>query len=88
MKLKYSLYYWYPLYLMIPYDFMAFDSDMHISNLSLKQFLKTYFNHHVLQSSILYLRTTSSSCTHYQNLSLKDFWENSRISEIPSCGEH
>ena len=73
MKLKCSLYHSYPLCSMIPYDSMVFDSDMHISNLSLKQLHKAYFNHDVLQSSILHLRTTSSSCTHYQNLSLKEF---------------
>ena len=48
MKLKYSLYYSYPLSLMIPYAFMVIDSDMYISDLSLKHFLKTYFNHHVI----------------------------------------
>ena len=73
MKLKYSLYCSYPLSLMIPYAFMVIDLDMYISDLSLKQLLKTYFNHHVIQSSILHLRTTRSSYTHYQNLSLKDF---------------
>ena len=73
MKFQYSIYYLYPLSLMIPYDFMVIDSDMYISDLSLKQLLKTYFHHHVIQSSILHLRTTLSSYTHYQNLSLKYF---------------
>ena len=72
MKFQYSLYYFYPLALMIPYDFMVIDSDMYILDLSLKQLLKTYFHHHVIQSSILHLRTTRSSYTHYHNLSLKD----------------
>ena len=67
---------------------MVFDSDMQISDPSLEQLLKTYSNHHVLQNSILHLLTTSSSYTHYQNLSLKNFLGNLRVSEIPTYGEH
>ena len=88
MKLKCSLYHPYPLSLMIPYDFVLFDLDMHIYDLSLEQLLKTYSSHRVLQNSILDLWTTSSSYTHYQSLSLNNFLGNSRVSEIPSCGEH
>ena len=72
MKLNCSLYHPYPLSLMIPYDFVLFDLDMHIYDLSLEQLLKTYSNHHFFLNSILHLWTTSSSQTHYQNLSLKN----------------
>ena len=73
MKFQYSIYCLYPLSLMIPYDFIVIDLDMYISDVSLKELIKTYFNHHMIQSSILHLRTTCSSYAHYQNLSLKDF---------------
>ena len=37
---------------------------------------------------ILHLWITSSSYTCYQNLSLKYFGDNSRVSGISACGEH
>ena len=71
MKFQYCAYCFYPLALMIPYDFMVIDLDMYILDVALKQLPKNYFSHQVIQSSILHLRTTRSSCTRYQNLSLK-----------------
>ena len=68
--------------------YMVFDSDMHISDLSLEQLLKTDSNHHGFKSSILHLWTTSSSQIHYQHLYLKHFLEVTQESEISTCGEH
>ena len=70
--------------------YVVFDSYMHIPDLSLEQLLKTYFDHHDFQRSIQHLWTTSSSQTHYQYFSLKQFLlkGSPRVSDISTCGEH
>ena len=84
-----------PLYIILnqlfydSYGFWYFDSYMYISN-----FLfwivdwQTYFRYYIFHNLILHLWITSSSYTCYQNLSLKYFCDNSRVSGIFVCGEH
>ena len=84
-----------PLYIILnqlfydSYSFWYLDSDMYISDfLFWTVAWQTYFHYHIFHNLILHLWITSSSYTCYQNLSLKYFGDNSRVSGIYSCGEH
>ena len=84
-----------PLYIILnhlfydSYGFWYFDSDMYISDfLFWTVAWQNYLHYHIFHTLILHLWITSSSYTCYQNLSLKYFGDNSRVSGISACGEH